>query len=160
MPCEIRARQLGEVFRMETKAEGDTLVIGGWLSVSSPKTKDARWFSVQLTRKSAPWAFARGEPFRTIASLEVLGSLVGMMVLAPPAAAKRETSGVMTLSCGTDNQGNTHLLDRMLTTKYPLGIVLMELAHQMRKRSLVLRAHWLLRLENEEADPFDEIRLP
>ena len=28
----------------------------------------------------------------------------------------------------------------------------MELAHQMRKRNLVLRAHWLPRLENEEAD--------
>ena len=152
MPCEVRARQLGEVFRMDAKAEGDTVVIGGWLSQNGTRTTDARWFSVQLTRKSAPWAFARGEPFRTIASLEVLGSLVGMMVLAPPAAAKRETSGVMTLSCGTDNQGNTHLLDRMLTTKYPLGAVLMELAHQMRKRNLVLCAHWLPGLENEEAD--------
>jgi Skp family chaperone for outer membrane proteins len=28
----------------------------------------------------------------------------------------------------------------------------MELAHQMRARRLVLRAHWLPRLENEEAD--------
>ena len=75
-----------------------------------------------------------------------------MMVLVPPMKLKGETSGVMTLSCGTDNQGNTHLLDRMLTTKYPLGIILMELAHQMRKRNIVLRADWLPRLENEEAD--------
>ena len=44
------------------------------------------------------------------------------------------------------------MLDRMLTTKYPLGVVLMELAHQMRRRRLVLRAKWLPRLENEEAD--------
>ena len=44
------------------------------------------------------------------------------------------------------------MLDRMMTTKYPLGVVLMELAHQMRIRRLVLRAHWLPRLENEEAD--------
>ena len=43
------------------------------------------------------------------------------------------------------------MLDRMLTTKYPLGVVLMELAHQMRIRRLVLRAHWLPRLENMEA---------
>ena len=43
-------------------------------------------------------------------------------------------------------------MDRLLTTKYPLGVVLMELAHQMRVRRLVLRAHWLPRLENEEAD--------
>ena len=74
------------------------------------------------------------------------------MVLVPPVDPRGETSAVMSLSCGTDNQGNSHLLDRMLTTKYPLGVVLMELAHQMRTRRLVLRAHWLPRLENEEAD--------
>ena len=152
MPCEVRARQLGEVFRMDAKAEGDTVVIGGWCSQGGRRTVDAAWFSVQLTRSTAPWAFARGEPFRTIASLELLGSLVGLMILVPPEVPRGETSAVMSLSCGTDNQGNTHLLDRMLTTKYPLGIVLMELAHQMRKRNLVLRAHWLPRLENEEAD--------
>ena len=54
--------------------------------------------------------------------------------------------------CGTDNQGNSYLLDRMLTTKYPLAVVLMELAHQMRRRRLILRALWTPRLENEEAD--------
>ena len=74
------------------------------------------------------------------------------MVLVPPVDPRGETLAVLSLSCGTDNQGNSHLLDRMLTTKYPLGVVLMELAHQMRVRRLVLRAHWLPRLENEEAD--------
>ena len=78
--------------------------------------------------------------------------MVGLMVLVPKVEAKGDTSAVVSLSCGTDNQGNSHLLDRMLTTKYPLGVVLMELAHQSRVRRLVLRAHWLPRLENEEAD--------
>ena len=85
----------------------------------------------------------------------------------PEGAAAGETSAVLTLSCGTDSQGNTYRLDRMLTTKYPLGVVLMELAHQMRRRRLVLRAKWLPRLENEEADAltnldfrhFDEARM-
>ena len=44
------------------------------------------------------------------------------------------------------------MLDRKLATKYPLAVVLMELAHRMRLRRLVLRAHWPPRLENEEAD--------
>ena len=56
------------------------------------------------------------------------------------------------MSCSTDNQGNSFLLDRLLTTKYPLGIVLMQLAHEMRRRRLVLRARWLPRLQNQEAD--------
>ena len=107
---------------------------------------------MELTRATAPWAFARGEPFRTIASLELLGSLVSLMVLVPNTAPKGDTSAVVSLSSGTDNQGNSYLLDRMFTTKYPLGVVLMELAHQSRIRRMVVRAHWLLRLENEEAD--------
>ena len=75
------------------------------------------------------------------------------MVLVPEGEAFRgETSASISLSCGTDNQGNSYLLDRMLTTKYPLAVILMELAHQMRLRRLILRAKWLPRLENEEAD--------
>ena len=59
---------------------------------------------------------------------------------------------MVTMTCSTDNQGNSHLLDRLLTTKYPLGVVLMELAHQMRRRRLVLRANWVPRDQNQEAD--------
>ena len=39
-----------------------------------------------------------------------------------------------------------------MTTKYPLAVVLMELAHQLALRKAVLRASWLPRLQNEEAD--------
>ena len=44
------------------------------------------------------------------------------------------------------------MLDRLLTTKYPLGVVLMQLAHEMRTRRLLLRARWLPRLQNQEDD--------
>ena len=126
------------------------MAIGGWRSANGTKTSLASWCAITLTRSSAPWSFARGEPFRTIASLELLASLVGLMVLVPEAKAVGDTAALLSLSCGTDNQGNTHLLDKMLTTKYPLGIVLMELAHQMRPRRVVLRAHWLPRPESED----------
>ena len=43
-------------------------------------------------------------------------------------------------------------MDRLLTTKYPLGVILMQLAHEMRRRRLLLRARWLPRLQNQEAD--------
>ena len=75
------------------------------------------------------------------------------MLLVPDSdLALRNGTGLLTLSCGTDNLGNTFLLDRLLTTKYPLGVVLMEVAFQCRKRNLVLRANWVPRLENQEAD--------
>ena len=115
---------------------------------------EAPWFSVKLARQTAPWAFARGEPFRTIATLELLGALLGVMVLLPIAEFSEgaASAGLVTLSCGTDNQGNSHLLDRLMTTKYPLGVVLVELCHQLQLRGAVLRANWLPRLQNEEAD--------
>ena len=160
MPCQDPSVHLGEVFRMDAKAEGEKIVIGGWRLPPSGRTQEAPWFSVTLTRATAPWAYARGEPFRTIASLELLGSLVSLMVLVPERAAKGDTSALITLTSSTDNQGNSFLLDKLLTTRYPLGIVLMELAHQMRVRRMVLRARWLPRLQNQEADDLtnDEFR--
>ena len=61
---------------------------------------------------------------------------------------------MITMSCSTDNQGNSFLLDRLLTTKYvkPLGAILMQLAHELRRSRLLLRARWLPRLQNQETD--------
>ena len=109
-------------------------------------TKEAPWFAVKLNRRNAPWAFTRGEAFRTIASLELLGVLVGVMVLMPEVKADAETLGSVTLTCGTDNQGNMLLMDKLLTTKYSFGVVLMELAAQLGRRAAVLRADWIPRL--------------
>jgi hypothetical protein len=150
--CEKRASHKGEAFRIDAKAEGDCVVIGGWRTLESDKALEAPWFSIALTRATAPWAFERGEPFRTIASLELMATLVGLMILMPETEARSESAATLTFTAGTDNQGNSYLLDRMMTTKYPLVVVLMELAHQMRLRRLVLRARWLPRLQNEEAD--------
>ena len=75
-----------------------------------------------------------------------------MVVLVPVEKRKGDAAGLVSLTCSTDNQGNSFLLDKMLTTRYPLGIVLMELAHQMKLRRMVLRARWLPRLQNQEAD--------
>ena len=75
-----------------------------------------------------------------------------MMVLVPEGVHGGDLAALISLTCGTDNQSNSYLLDKMLTTKYPLGVILMEVAHQMRRRRLVLRARWLPRLQNEEAD--------
>ena len=72
------------------------------------------------------------------------------MVLLPVVQAPPPEFGAsVSLSCGTDSQGNTYLLDKMMTTKFPLGVVLTELAHQMRRRRAFLIARWLPRLQNE-----------
>ena len=150
--CRSRTKDLGEVFRLDAKAEGENVAIGGWRCRSGRPTREAEWFSVALNRRNAPWAFARGEAFRTIASLELLGALVSVMVLMPVADCSAATMGLATFTCGTDNQGNSFLLDKLMTTKFPLGVVLMELACQLGLRRACMHARWIPRLQNEEAD--------
>ena len=81
--CRERSKDRGELFRQDAKAEGNAVAIGGWRTAGGVPASQAPWFAVELTRVNAPWAFARGEPFRTIASLELLGAFVGVMVLLP-----------------------------------------------------------------------------
>ena len=151
-PCRSKASDLGEVFRLDAKAQGEVVSIGGWRCRPGRPTRECEWFAVRLDRRNAPWAFSRGEAFRTIASLELLGALVSVMVLLPDVKETPSSVGLATLTCGTDNQGNSYLLDKLMTTKYPLGIVLMELACQLGRRHAALHARWIPRLQNEEAD--------
>ena len=88
--CPLKILDLGEVFRLDAKAEGENVAIGGWRCVGATNTMKAKWFAVKLNRRNAPWAFARGEAFRTIASLELLGVLVSVMVLMPEDEAPTE----------------------------------------------------------------------
>ena len=44
------------------------------------------------------------------------------------------------------------MLDKLMTTKFPLGVVLMELACQLGIRRACMHARWIPRLQNEEAD--------
>ena len=150
--CRSRAKDLGEVFRLDAKAEGENVAIGGWRCRAGQPTRNCEWFAVKLNRRNAPWAFARGEAFRAIASLELLGALVSLMVVLPEAETDSATVGLASLTCGTGNQGNHYLLDNLMTTKYPLGIVLMELSCQLGLRRACLQARWIPRLQNEEAD--------
>ena len=50
------------------------------------------------------------------------------------------------------NKGNSHLIDKLMTNKYPLGVVLIELAEQMDKADIALALDWAPRDQNAEAD--------
>ena len=119
--CRAKTKDMGEVFTLDAKAEGETVAIGGWRCQAGRPTREAAWFACSLNRRNAAWAFARGEAFRTIASLELLGVLVSVMTLLPEMEVRSASTGLATLSCGTDSQGNSFLLDKLMTTKFPLG---------------------------------------
>ena len=130
-----------DVFRIDAKAEGDKICVGGWESFSGD-TQRARWFSVRLDKKSAPWAYVKGEPFRAIAALELVATLVAVCVFGP-GAAWRECAATAVIAGFTDNAGNTFVVDKMMTTAFPLSIILMELAAQLDALGSVLSLSWV-----------------
>ena len=149
---EVRlvSEDLGEAFRADAKAEGSLVCVGGWECRGGVRPRDARWFSVELSRATAPWAFSRGEPYRTIAALELYGTL--LCVLAFSDRWPSSAAGRVKLAGTTDNLGNSWILSRLMFTKFPMLLVLGELAVQLRDRNLQLHLEWAPRLQNEEAD--------
>ena len=73
------------------------------------------------------------------------------MVAFPPAGGD-EFSGSLTLSGTTDNLGNKSVVSRLMTTKFPLVAVLMELTAQLLQQGQRLELNWAPRLQNVEAD--------
>jgi hypothetical protein len=148
----VRATQadLGLAFRADAKAEGQTVRVGGWECIHNTLPAEARWFSVDLTKKNAPWAFSRGEPFRTIASLELYATLLCIVLFGNnwPSGSR----GTVRLQGVTDNLGNTFVLTKLMSSKFPLVIVLAELSAQLRSRGMSLGLEWAPRDQNEEAD--------
>ena len=109
------------------------------------------WFAVKLDEGTAPWAFSRsGEPCRTIAALGAMATLVAIVAFAPWIPRLAETD--VTITSLTDNQGNSHALTHLSSTRFPLCVVAMELAAQMDKMRVRLDVRWTPRNLNQEAD--------
>ena len=146
-----------ERFRTDAKAEGDLVVIGGYqtrdgLGRAIPH-EAAKWFMLTLNRESAAWAFAKGEPYQAIASLELLGTLLGVILLLDGDECPELRSGCAVSVGGlTDNRGNKFAVAKMLTTKWPLAAFVAEMAAQLELREILLEVEWVPRELNAEAD--------
>lgn len=143
-------RKKGVMFKSDAKATSTTATIGGWSCRDGLKAKDAPWFAVDLTPTSAPWAFAKKDPKRVIAALELYGTLLCLVLFCE--VENTPTGGTMVLTGTTDNQGNTYALKKLMSTKFPLAPLLVELSEQMRKRHIELDLIWERRDRNVEAD--------
>ena len=141
--------------RVDAMAEQERIGIGGWLpqrdEAGSISTAASPWFSITLDRDSARWAFTRaGQPYRVISALEAFGTLLAIKVFSPWLEGVKQ--GALTLKAFTDNKGNTFALNRLATTKFPLNVVVMELATILESLNLHLDLNWVPRELNEEAD--------
>ena len=139
-----------EAFRADAKAEGEDVELGGWEVRHGLDPKEAKWFSIKITRRIAPWVFAGGEPFRKIATLELLATLLCVLAFPPPEEGARNE--VLTLSAGTDNLGNTMAVSKLMTTKFPLCAAMMQLSSTLAVNKWRLKLNWIPRDQNFEAD--------
>ncbi len=69
--------------RVDASAEGSLIGIGGWLPTRGEDgelaTSASPWVACQLCQRTAPWAYTKaGQPFRAIAALEALGTLMAV----------------------------------------------------------------------------------
>ena len=124
------------------------MAIGGWECQGGTTAAKARWFATTLDRANAPWAFSRGEPFRSIAAIELFASLVSLMVFTKN--EKGGERGVLLLTDLTDNSGNTSALSRLMSSKFPLVVIMTEMAAQLQAKEAELDLHWIPRNQNEE----------
>ena len=83
--------------------------------------------------------------------MEMLASLFGVLAFWPEGPGLDGTA-VLGGTGITDNKGNSYIIARMMTTKFPLCAVLMELTEQLAARDSWLKLSWVPRQQNEEAD--------
>ena len=151
-----RPRLEDAVFRVDAKAEGMTVAVGGWCPVRDARGQIQKgrspWFSLRLDERTAPWAFCRGLPARAISALELLASTVALVLLTPAAEKLTGQRGAVAVTGFTDSQVASNVLRRGMTTSFPLCCVAMELAAQLEHRDAELCLEWTPREENREAD--------
>ena len=135
-----------ELFRSDAKATESGGWIGGWEYLGGQDPSKARWWAFQVDAGIFPWLFVKKDPKRIIAALEMLATIICIMVFP------REGNVIGCFTGGTDNQSNTHSVKKLLSTKYPLTILLMELSEQLRLRNSSLNLRWVPRELNQEAD--------
>ena len=137
-----------EQFRTDAKATETGAWVGGWETSLTLDTKLARCFAFEVLEADFPWVFIKKDPKRVIAALELLGSVVAIMLFGKPGLLK----GCTIIRGLTDNKSNTFAATKLLSTKFPLTILVMELIAQLRKKGCQLQLDWISRDLNEPAD--------
>ena len=151
MSAPALPKEDGDWFRSDAKAEGGRAFIGSWETRGCRSTKESRWFYLELNKEEAPWVFSKeGDPGRVIASLELLGTLLSIIVF--DIRSHTALRGGCSVTGLTDNLGNSHALIKGMSTKFPLAPLIIELSEQLRTRALDLRLTWVKRDLNTEAD--------
>ena len=83
-----------------------------------------------------------------IAALELLATLVAIKIWG----GESQGGMVAHMEAFTDNQGNSFALRKGMSTKYPLTLLMMKMAEELRQKNLRLDLKWTKRDNNVGAD--------
>ena len=113
----------------------------------------ALWFSVRFSRSSAPWAFVKGEPYRSIAALELTAVLIAVaIILFSKFGSLKGVFASGALPALTDSKVSARVIDKFLSSSFPLSVVLMEVSLQLHRMNARLMLRWIPREQNIQAD--------
>ena len=108
---------------------------------------------MKRTAEQAPWILEKGHASKTIASTELLSTLLAVHLFVPvPEVPVDATTGVICCQGLTDNQSNHYVISKLMTTAFPSAAVLVQLTCMLSFRNLWLDLTWIPRLQNVEAD--------
>ena len=162
VPCAERRSPCCVAFRVDAKAEGMQVAVGGWAPKAGidgrPDPWLSEWFAVELTEQSAPWAFCRGEPFKTIMALELFATVAAVALLGPGAIGGGGLDAQVVLPSVGDNLGATQVVTKGISTRFPLSLVAMELSARLEAMGARLDAQWAPRELNQEADDLSNMK--
>ena len=149
-PCQKPKHKVAG-FRTDAKCSDGFVVIAGW--ELSDDTLSSRWFSLRLSPEDAPYLFdEQGKSQWASGSAELLATLAALHAFGYLYASVDRT--VLDTECvaDTDNQGNSRLLKKRSSTKWPLMLINMQLSDLLLRASLKLLLNWRPRCENQHAD--------
>jgi hypothetical protein len=161
-PCAIKRSKLGAIMRVDAKAEGNMVAIGGWRPTHDAggqvRPHLSPWFAIELSQASAPWAFEKGLPYKTISALELLATTLSLIVFGPSLLPQDHADATVAVTGFTDSQVSANVVVRGISTSFPLCCVAMELAVQLERRGARLELEWCPRELNQEADDLSNLK--
>lgn len=153
-PCWSPTLSTEEVFRTDAKCETGLIVVAGW-ELTSQQDGGHRWFSFPVSSEEAPWLYYRGLDVQKMStSAELLATYSALHAFDYLKKEKDDMSAdrLCLVSAGTDNLANEYLARKRMTTKLPLGLLMLQFYTKLWDNGLWMRMKWRPRDENQEAD--------
>ena len=108
--CRPEQPDVCELSRIYAKAECDIVPVEAWRPRPSGWSWGGVWFALRLPTRNAPLPFARGEPFRVMACVEAMATLLAILVpLSELYFHLTGVRGTEAFGCSTDSQRNAFL---------------------------------------------------